>query len=112
MLKAGKTSQDQFSLDRQPVQEPGHNNCSFSLQAALPDGTGGYTPCPALLTENELIRFLRIPEISKARDFRNVIAHLKRYHGLPCVHICRQPLYPLEAVVEWIRERAEKELVR
>ena len=82
------------------------------LPTTLPDGKGGFTPCPALLTEDELIRLLRIPEISKAQDYHNVVAHLKRYHGLPCVHICRQPLYPLEAVVEWIRERAEKELVR
>ena len=26
----------------------------------LPDGNGGYTPCPELLTEAEAIRFLRL----------------------------------------------------
>ena len=84
----------------------------FGLSLALPDGRGGFAPCPALLTEDELIRFLRIPEVSKAGDFHSVIAHLKRYHGLPCVHLCRQPLYPLEAVVQWIKDKAQRELMK
>lgn len=60
---------------------------------------------PDLLTEEELIKFLRIPEVSKAQDYRNVIAHLKRIHDLPCIHICRQPLYPTGAIRKWIEEK-------
>lgn len=69
----------------------------------LPDGDSKYTPCPDLMTEDELIRFLRIPKISKAKDLRSVITNLKRFRDLPCVHICRQPLYPREAVMEWLK---------
>jgi len=71
--------------------------------------TENNNPYPDLLTECELIAFLRIPEISKAENYHNVILHLKRIHDLPCIHLCRQPLYPLEAIKEWIRERLEKE---
>ena len=60
---------------------------------------------PDLLTEEELIKFLRIPSVSKAQYYHNVIAHLKRIHDLPCIHICRQPLYPIEAVRKWIEEK-------
>lgn len=60
---------------------------------------------PDLLTEEELIEFLRIPEVSKSLDHHNVIENLKRMHGLPCIHICRQPLYPTEAVRKWIEEK-------
>ncbi len=60
---------------------------------------------PDLLTEEELIKFLRIPSVSKAQDYHNVIAHLKRIHDLPCIHICRQPLYPIEALRKWIEEK-------
>lgn len=60
---------------------------------------------PDLLTEDELIAFLRIPEISKAQNHHNVIENLKRMHNLPCIHICRQPLYPTEAVRKWIQEK-------
>jgi len=64
---------------------------------------------PELMTRSELIRFLRIPEISKAGDFGNVIDNLKRMHDLPCIHICKQPLYPIDSVRKWIAEKVEKE---
>ncbi len=72
----------------------------------LLSGTDGQLrPCPELLTEAELIEFLRIPEVSKAKDYRNVIDNLKRMHDLPRIHICGQPLYPREAILEWIRNK-------
>ena len=60
---------------------------------------------PDIMTEEELIRYLRIPEVSKAADFHNVIENLRRMHALPSIHICRQPLYPLEAVAKWVEEK-------
>ena len=54
----------------------------------LPGPDGRWRPCPELLTEAELIEFLRIPEISKAKNYHNVIYNLKRFHDLPRIHIC------------------------
>ena len=68
-----------------------------------------HSPMPLLLTEDELIDLLRIPEISKAANYRNVIENLKRMHSLPCIHICKKSLYPLEAVRQWLLDKAEKE---
>ncbi|MCU0917096.1 MAG: hypothetical protein MUC88_21410, partial [Planctomycetes bacterium] len=62
-----------------------------------------------LLTEQELIDLLRIPEISHAANYHNVIENLKRMHGLPCIHIGKTPLYPFEAVRQWILDKVEKE---
>ena len=64
---------------------------------------------PELMTEDELIQFLRIPIISKAGNYRNVIYNLKRMHDLPCIHVCKQPLYPLNAIRRWIDEKASRE---
>jgi len=64
---------------------------------------------PLLLTEDELISLLRIPEISRAQDYHNVIENLKRMHDLPCIHICKTPLYPFEAVRQWVQDKVEKE---
>jgi hypothetical protein len=64
---------------------------------------------PELMTEDELIQFLRIPIISKAGNHKNVIENLKRIHDLPCIHISKQPLYPLSAVRKWIDEKWQKE---
>jgi hypothetical protein len=64
---------------------------------------------PELMTEQEVVEFLRIPAVSKAGDHKNVIANLKRMRDLPCIHICRQPLYPRAAIRRWIREQTGKE---
>ena len=55
--------------------------------AVLPDGNGGFTPCPELMTEDEVILFLRIPEISNSKDYHNVIEHLKKFRGFPRIHM-------------------------
>jgi hypothetical protein len=66
-------------------------------------------PVPSLMTEAEVIDFLRIPEVSKARNHSNVITNLKRMRELPCIYICRQPLYPLDAIRDWIEQQVKKE---
>jgi len=58
------------------------------------------------MTEEELIRFLRIPEISNAKDYRNVVENLKRLRNLPRIHICNRTLYPREAILRWIEQEA------
>lgn len=55
-----------------------------------------------LMTESELIQFLRIPNVSKAKDYHNVIRNLIRFDDLPRIKICKRNLYPKNAVIEWI----------
>ena len=76
-----------------------------ALLSVLPDGNGGFVPCPELMTEQELILFLRIPEISKANNGHNVIANLKRMHDLPRIHLCGRTLYPTREIQRWITEK-------
>ncbi len=57
-----------------------------------------------LMTESEVIQFLRIPEISNSKDYHNVIEHLKKIRGLPRIHICRKALYPKKAILEWVEK--------
>ncbi len=73
---------------------------------------GDLNSYPLLLTEEELIAVLRIPKITDAKDHHNVIENLKRMHDLPCIHICRKPLYPIDAVRTWITEKTKKEQCR
>lgn len=65
-----------------------------------------------LMTQSELIEYLRIPEISKTKNYDYVVDNLKRMHDLPCIHICKQPLYPLVAVRRWVDEKLLKEQSR
>ena len=64
---------------------------------------------PELMIEAELIDFLRIPELSNAKNHSHVIENLKRMHDLPCIHICKKPLYPLNAVRNWVDVKLLKE---
>ena len=64
---------------------------------------------PELMTETELMRFLRIPDVSHGANPHNVIDNLRRFHQLPCIHISRQPLYPLAAVRRWVEDKLAKE---
>jgi hypothetical protein len=88
------------------METQGLQNFSFPISSALSDGNGGYMPCPELLTEAELIRLLRVPEVSKANDYSNVIANLKRMHDLPRLHLCGKTLYPTREIMVWITEKS------
>jgi hypothetical protein len=59
-----------------------------------------------LMTESEVIQFLRIPEISNS-NYHNVIEHLKKFRGLPRIHICRKALYPKKAILEWMEKETD-----
>ena len=60
-----------------------------------------------LMTESEVIRFLRIPEISGSKNYHNVIEHLKKFRGLPRIHICRKALYPKKAILKWVEKEID-----
>lgn len=63
---------------------------------------------PDLMTEEELVEYLRIPEVSSAKDYHSVVENLKRMHDLPRMHLCNRVLYPLKAVRKWMDEKTEK----
>lgn len=77
--------------------------------SVLPDGNGGLVPCPELMTEQELIYFLRIPQISRSKDPHNAVEQLKRFRALPRICICNKYLYPLKGVLEWIEHETINE---
>jgi hypothetical protein len=76
------------------------NHIMWGLTATMPEGGEAWQPVPHLMTQDELVRFLRIPEISAAKDQHNVIKHLKRYRELPRIRLCNKTLYPLNAILE------------
>lgn len=71
--------------------------------ATLPNPDHEFRTCPTIMTEEELIRFLRIPEISSASNHRNVIENLKRKHGLPRIYLCGRAVYPTDSVKKWLQ---------
>jgi len=81
-------------------------------QQVLSTKTMEASPCPSyfpdLMTEEQLIHFLQIPEVSTAKDFHNVVKNLIRMRNLPRIQIGRKLLFPKKAVLEWIEENTIK----
>lgn len=61
-------------------------------------------PVPQLMTEQELIELLRIPEVSSSQDYSNVVQYLIRFRDLPRIHLCKKLLFPKKAILEWIEK--------
>jgi len=80
------------------------NNTMWGLTTTIPEDGDAWQAVPQLMTQNELVRFLRIPEISTAKNQHNVIEHLKRFRSLPRIRLCNKTLYPLNAILEWIEK--------
>jgi len=78
------------------------------LPVVLPSTDGNFLPCPIVMTEDELIRFLRIPEISGAKNYRHVIENLKRAHGLPRIHLCGKTVYLADSVRQWLQQNVTR----
>ena len=74
----------------------------IKFTAILPSSEGEFGLCPTVMTEEELIRFLRIPEISNAKSHRNVVENLKRTRDLPRIHLCGNTVYLADAVKVWL----------
>jgi len=63
------------------------------------------TNLPDLLTIDEVIQVLRIPQLSTASDYHNVIKTLIRFQDLPRIKICKKRLFPKKAILEWIEKK-------
>ena len=103
--------------ETEPISENSMNCDTPNNQDYSVNSDHGETPCehlpagfgsnPELMTEAEVIHFLRIPEISNSKDYHNVIEHLKKFRGLPRIHICRKALYPKRAILEWLEKETD-----
>lgn len=60
--------------------------------AVLPDGKGGYTPCPELLTEAEAIRYLRLDTVGHKCP-ANTLRYYRGKHLLKATRIGKAVLY-------------------
>ena len=90
----------------QPTGKPMVQKNELTAGKGVSDpGANAARNSPELMTESELIHFLRIPEVSHSKNYNNVVENLKWVHGLPRVHICGKPLYPRAAIREWIKKQ-------
>ena len=73
-----------------------------AISTVTPKTDNRFLSSLTIMTEEELIRFLRIPEISVATNYHHVIENLKRAHGLPRIHLCGKTVYLTDSVKQWL----------
>ena len=77
-------------------------NCvGFTTPAVLPDGNGGFTPCPELLTEDEAIRFLRLDDDGPAKP-ELTLRYYRQKNKLKGTQIGKRILYTRKALQEFL----------
>ena len=79
------------------------NNLIFSAHAVLPDGNGGFAPCPELLTEDEAIRYLRL-DIDGPTKPENTLRYYREKKKLKGTRIGKRVLYTRKALDEFLEK--------
>ncbi len=64
----------------------------FNMPSVLPDGNGGYTPCPEILTQEEAIRYLRLDTVGH-RNPLNTLRYYRSKHKLKAVRLGKGLFY-------------------
>ena len=79
------------------------NNNFFTTPAILPDGNGGFVPCPELLTEGEAIRYLRLDIDGPAKP-ENTLRYYREQKKLKATKIGKKLLYSRKALDEFMEK--------
>ena len=78
-------------------------NIMFATPAVLPDGNGGFAPCPELLTEDEAIRYLRL-DIDGPTKPENTLRYYREKKKLKGTRIGKRVLYTRKALDEFLEK--------
>ena len=72
----------------------------------LPDGNGGFTPCPELLTEDETIRYLRLDGDGSPDPVRT-LTYYRNNGQLRAIKVGRKNRYRRRDLENFLAEKSE-----
>ncbi len=78
-----------------------NKNIVFSTPAVMPDGNGGWQPCPNLLTEEEAIRYLRL-DIDGPTQPENTLKYYREKKKLKGTRVGKQLRYRRKSLEEFL----------
>jgi len=81
-------------------------NNVFVSQTLLPDGDGGFGPCPEVLTEEEAIRYLRL-DIDGPKNPANTLQYYRERGKLRGTRIGNRIRYTRKALDEFLEAVTE-----
>ena len=74
---------------------------THTAPAVLPDGNGGYTSCPNLLTEAEAVLYLRLDTLGR-KDPTKTLQYYREKHLLKATRIGNVNFYTRESLDEFL----------
>lgn len=74
--------------------------------AVLPDGNGGFTPCPTVLTEQEAIRYLRLDVVGH-KSPADTLRYYREKKKLKGTRIGRRLFYTRKSLDEFLEEMTQ-----
>ena len=85
--------------------EQKHVSCeaahAFVVPAVLPDGRGGFTPCPTVLTEEEAVRYLRLDLVGH-KSPSDTLRYYRERKKLKATRIGRKLFYTRKSLDEFL----------
>ena len=79
----------------------------FSSPSVLPDGNGGFTPCPELLTETEAIRYLRL-DVDGSPNPLKTMEYYRNSGQLVAVKVGKKNRYRRQDLDDFLMRKSEK----
>ena len=78
-----------------------NENIAVSTPPVLPDGNGGFMPCPKLLTEAEAVLYLRLDTLGR-KDPTKTLQYYREKHLLHATRIGNVNFYMRESLDEFL----------
>jgi hypothetical protein len=79
------------------------DNYVFMTPSVLPDGNGGFTPCPEVLTEDEAVRYLRLDLVGH-KSPAATLRYYREKKKLKATRISKKLFYTRKSLNEFLEE--------
>ena len=86
--------------------EQADKNIVLLTPAVLPDGNGGFNPCPELMTEDEAIRYLRL-DVDSSHDAHKTMKYYRDKGELIAIKVGRKNRYRRVDLDNSLAEKSE-----
>jgi len=83
------------------------NTVGIALTEVMPDGLGGWQPVPSLMTEEEVVRFLRL-DAEDGTDPAQTLARYRNAGQLVAIKVGRWNRYRRQDVENFLAQKSEQ----
>jgi hypothetical protein len=83
----------------------------FVIPSVLPDGNGGFTPCPEVLTEDETVRYLRL-DLEGSSYPKQTLKYYRDKGELVAIRIGRRNRYRRRDLDDFLSKKSKAKRAR